>query len=77
MAIDELLEGTDLTGRQAAIIFFGFLALIVLAALLLIAFSDFFRNLVITVQAAAVVPAARSARAVPSRRRNPAGLERR
>ncbi|WP_265109760.1 hypothetical protein [Halosolutus halophilus] len=46
MELDELLEGESLTGRQAAIIFFTFLILIVLAALFLITFSDFFRNLV-------------------------------
>ncbi|PCR89505.1 hypothetical protein [Natrinema ejinorense] len=46
MAMDELLEGTALTGRQAAIIFFSFLCLIFLAAILLIVFSDFFRGLI-------------------------------
>ncbi|AEH38739.1 hypothetical protein [Halopiger xanaduensis] len=46
MAMDEFLEGESLTGRQAAIIFFAFLILIVVAALFLIAFSDFFQNLV-------------------------------
>ncbi|QCS43481.1 hypothetical protein [Natrinema versiforme] len=45
MALDELLEGTALTGRQAAIIFFTFLTLIIIAALILITFSDFFRDL--------------------------------
>ncbi len=49
MAMDDILEGTSLTGRQAAIIFFTFLALIILAGLLLITFSDFFRNLVMFV----------------------------
>ncbi|AGB32782.1 hypothetical protein C488_09047 [Natrinema pellirubrum DSM 15624] len=68
MAIDELLEGADLTGRQAAIIFFSFLLLIVLAAVLLITFSDFFRNLVVSVQVAVVVPAARPTRAAVSER---------
>ncbi|WP_254763311.1 hypothetical protein [Natrinema marinum] len=52
MAIDDLLEGTSLTGRQAAIIFFTFLALIIIAGLLLITFSDFFRNLVMFVDPA-------------------------
>ncbi|MDS0473959.1 hypothetical protein [Natrinema sp. 1APR25-10V2] len=52
MAMDDLLEGTSLTGRQAAIIFFTFLALIILAGLLLITFSDFFRNLVMFVEPA-------------------------
>ncbi|SER68062.1 hypothetical protein [Natrinema salaciae] len=47
MAMDDLLEGTALTGRQAAIIFFTFLALIILSALVLITFSDFFRDLVL------------------------------
>lgn len=46
MAMDEILEGTSLTGRQAAIIFFVFLSLIIIAGLLLVTFSDFFRNLV-------------------------------
>lgn len=46
MAMDEFLEGSALTGRQAAIIFFSFLVLIIIAALVLITFSDFFRNLV-------------------------------
>ncbi|GAB3675334.1 hypothetical protein [Halopiger thermotolerans] len=46
MAMDEFLEGEALTGRQAAIIFFTFLILIVVAALILIAFGDFFQNLV-------------------------------
>lgn len=45
MELNELLEGHSLTGRQAAIIFFAFLSLIILAALLLVIFSDFFRNL--------------------------------
>ncbi|WP_176393204.1 hypothetical protein [Natronolimnobius baerhuensis] len=46
MTIDEFLEGESLTGRQAMLIFFGFLILIVIAALFLITFSDFFQNLV-------------------------------
>ncbi|WP_247001348.1 hypothetical protein [Halosolutus gelatinilyticus] len=47
MDLDELLEGEALTGRQAAIIFFTFLALIILAAVLLVIFSDVFRDLVV------------------------------
>jgi hypothetical protein len=54
MALDELLEGTSLTGRQAAIIFFSFLSLIIVAAILLVLFSDFFRNLVVFARAAAI-----------------------
>ncbi|WP_408959273.1 hypothetical protein [Natrinema sp. 74] len=50
MASDSLLEGTSLTGRQAAIVFLTFLALIILAGLLLITFSDFFKELVTFVQ---------------------------
>lgn len=46
MSLSDLLEGETLTGRQAAIVFATFLSLIVLAALLLVVFSDFFRNLV-------------------------------
>ncbi len=46
MELNELLEGESLTGRQAAIIFFTFLLLILLTALFLVVFSDFFRNLV-------------------------------
>ncbi|GAB7119762.1 hypothetical protein FGF80_14230 [Natrinema pallidum] len=46
MAMDDFLEGTTLTGRQAAIIFFAFLILIITAAVLLLTFSDFFKNLV-------------------------------
>ncbi|NGM69566.1 hypothetical protein G6M89_11210 [Natronolimnobius sp. AArcel1] len=46
MALDEFLEGESLTGRQALLIFFGFLILIIIAALFLIAFSDVFQNLV-------------------------------
>ncbi|MFC4541208.1 hypothetical protein ACFO5R_04620 [Halosolutus amylolyticus] len=46
MELDELLEGESLTGRQAVIIFFTFLILIVLAGLFLITFSDLFRNLI-------------------------------
>ncbi|WP_226005615.1 hypothetical protein [Natrinema salinisoli] len=54
MAMDELLEGTSLTGRQAAIIFFSFLSLIIIAAVLLILFSDFFRNLFVFARAAGI-----------------------
>lgn len=46
MATDDLLEGTSLTGRQAAIVFLTFLTLIILGAVLLVLFSDFFRGLV-------------------------------
>ena len=51
MAMDELLEGTSLTGKQAAMIFLAFLSLIIVAGLLLITFSDFFRNLVMSYDA--------------------------
>ncbi|ELY71035.1 hypothetical protein [Natrinema versiforme] len=54
MALDELLEGTALTGRQAAIIFFSFLCLIIVAGLILITFSDFFRDLFMLRDAAGV-----------------------
>ncbi|AFO59020.1 MULTISPECIES: hypothetical protein [unclassified Natrinema] len=54
MAMDDFLEGTALTGRQAAIIFFAFLILIITAAIVLITFSDFFKNLVATADAAGV-----------------------
>ncbi|WP_222919805.1 hypothetical protein [Natrinema sp. SYSU A 869] len=54
MAMDEFLEGTALTGRQAAIIFFTFLVLIIIAAVLLIMFSDFFKNLVASADATGV-----------------------
>ncbi|QSX00126.1 hypothetical protein [Haloterrigena alkaliphila] len=46
MELNEFLEGETLTGRQAAIVFFAFLILIVVSALVLIAFSDAFYNLV-------------------------------
>ena len=46
MELDEILEGEALTGRQAAIIFITFLILIIIAALFLVVFSDFFRALV-------------------------------
>lgn len=55
MGLTEFLEGESLTGRQAAIIFFTFLVLIVIAALVLIAFSDFFRNLVALAPVAAAL----------------------
>ncbi|WP_339102474.1 hypothetical protein [Haloterrigena salinisoli] len=46
MELNEFLEGETLDGRQAAIVFFTFLVLIVVAALILIMFSDVFYNLV-------------------------------
>ncbi|EMA28089.1 hypothetical protein SAMN05444422_108144 [Halobiforma haloterrestris] len=46
MDVNEFLEGESLTGRQAILIFFGFLILIVIAGLILITFSDFFQQLV-------------------------------
>ncbi|NUB89421.1 hypothetical protein HTZ84_00120 [Haloterrigena sp. SYSU A558-1] len=46
MELNEFLEGETLDGRQAAIVFFTFLVLIVIAALILITFSDVFYNLV-------------------------------
>lgn len=46
MEMDEFLEGEALTGREAIIVFFAFLILIVLGALFMIAFSDVFRSLV-------------------------------
>lgn len=45
MDLDEFLEGESLTGRQALIVFFGFLLTIVIAGFLLILFSDVFRGL--------------------------------
>ncbi|AHF98549.1 hypothetical protein HALLA_06530 [Halostagnicola larsenii XH-48] len=45
MALDELLAGDALTGRQAAIIFFTFLSLIIIAGILLILFGDIFQEL--------------------------------
>ncbi|WP_440763614.1 hypothetical protein [Natronorubrum sp. DTA7] len=42
MELNELLEGESLTGRQAAIIFFTFLILVVLAGILLVALRDVF-----------------------------------
>ncbi|WP_174811789.1 hypothetical protein [Salinadaptatus halalkaliphilus] len=46
MELEEFLEGESLTGRQAAFIFFGFLILIIIAALFLIVFSDLFQELI-------------------------------
>ena len=46
MELNEFLEGESLDGRQAAIVFFTFLVLIVVAAILMIVFSDFFYSLV-------------------------------
>ncbi|ELY98218.1 hypothetical protein C482_11887 [Natrialba chahannaoensis JCM 10990] len=46
MDLDEFLEGHNMTGRQAAIIFFTFLLLIIIAAIVLITFSDFFQELI-------------------------------
>ena len=46
MGLNELLEGESLTGRQAAIIFFTFLVLVVLAGILLVALRDVFWLLV-------------------------------
>ncbi len=46
MDVNEFLEGESLTGRQAAIIFFGFLTIILVAAFFLILFSDLFRGLI-------------------------------
>ncbi|SFS67270.1 MULTISPECIES: hypothetical protein [Halostagnicola] len=45
MALDEFLSGDALTGRQAAIIFFTFLGLVILGGILLILFGDVFQNL--------------------------------
>ncbi|ADD04743.1 uncharacterized protein Nmag_1159 [Natrialba magadii ATCC 43099] len=46
MDLNEFLEGHNLTGRQAAIIFFTFLLLIIIAGIFLITFSDFFQELI-------------------------------
>ncbi|ELZ19335.1 MULTISPECIES: hypothetical protein [Haloterrigena] len=46
MELNEFLEGEGLTGRQAAIVFFTFLTLIIVAGILLVTFSDAFYNLV-------------------------------
>ncbi|WP_436345838.1 hypothetical protein [Natronorubrum sp. FCH18a] len=46
MELTELLEGESLTGRQAAIIFFTFLVLVVLAGVLLVVLRDVFWLLV-------------------------------
>ncbi|SIR23747.1 hypothetical protein [Natronorubrum daqingense] len=43
MDVNEFLEGSTLTGRQAALIFILFLLLIIAAGILLILFSDIFR----------------------------------
>ncbi|ELY91155.1 hypothetical protein C485_02099 [Natrinema altunense JCM 12890] len=64
--MDDFLEGTALTGRQAAIIFFAFLILIITAAVLLITFSDFFKNLVATADATGVRVGTLSLVIVPS-----------
>lgn len=45
MALDDFLAGDTLTGRQAAIIFFTFLSLIIIAGILLILFGDIFQEL--------------------------------
>ncbi|SDJ35571.1 hypothetical protein [Natronorubrum texcoconense] len=42
MGLTELLEGESLTGRQAAIIFFTFLVLVIVAGILLVALRDVF-----------------------------------
>ena len=42
MELDEFLEGETLTGRQAIIVFFGFLLLVILAGIMLVLLSDFF-----------------------------------
>lgn len=47
MNLTDFLEGSSLTGKQAAIIFITFLLLIIVAAILLVSFSDFFRELFI------------------------------
>ncbi|WP_440770716.1 hypothetical protein [Natronorubrum sp. DTA28] len=46
MELNEFLDGESLTGRQAAIIFFAFLLLIIAAGILLVALSDVFWLLV-------------------------------
>ncbi|WP_162989745.1 hypothetical protein [Natronorubrum halophilum] len=46
MEWNEFLEGESLTGRQAVIIFFGFLLLVIFAGVLLVVFSDVFQGLV-------------------------------
>ncbi|MCU4925706.1 hypothetical protein OB905_06860 [Halobacteria archaeon AArc-dxtr1] len=43
MELGEFLEGGELTWRQAAIIAFTFLGLVILAGFLLVLFSDLFR----------------------------------
>lgn len=42
MPSDEFLDGESLTGRQAGIIFFGFLSLVVLSGVALVLFRGFF-----------------------------------
>ncbi|WP_255647637.1 hypothetical protein [Natrinema zhouii] len=42
MASDEFLDGETLTGRQAAIIFIGFLSFVVLSGVLLVLLRGFF-----------------------------------
>ncbi|WP_255291504.1 hypothetical protein [Natrinema sp. CBA1119] len=42
MPSDEFLDGETLTGRQAAIIFFGFLGFIILSGVLLVLLRGFF-----------------------------------
>lgn len=66
MDVDEFLEGSSLTGRQALLIFFGFLFLIVLSALVLILFSDFFQGLVGSVSPIPVGSDGRWVRALPA-----------
>ncbi|SEH12331.1 hypothetical protein SAMN04487967_0760 [Natronorubrum sediminis] len=46
MDVNEFLEGSTLTGRQAALIFFAFLLLVITAGILLILFSDLFQGIV-------------------------------
>lgn len=46
MDVNEFLEGSTLTGRQAAIVFFAFLVLVIAAGVLLILFSDLFQGIV-------------------------------
>jgi hypothetical protein len=42
MNVDEFLDGESLTGRQAAIIFFSFLAIIVLSGIALVLLRGLF-----------------------------------
>ncbi|ELY44661.1 hypothetical protein [Natronorubrum sulfidifaciens] len=46
MDVNEILEGETLTGKQAIIIFFGFLLLVISAGVLLVLLSDVFRALI-------------------------------